>query len=230
MVKSFAFSICSSMFSFYVLWGIKYGFIWFKSHCTSQLVWNCSCNIRRNSINGVQEKRLSKKFVIIEEIVETITIPEFLSREAKTFVSGICNNKTLRCHCFFFYSPIWFHWVCSCGTDIVTKHNLSNSLGCWNSDWGNIEKSAVKLGSTHGSVVPALADNLRYPEEQPAVLMFGQSQPSTLSSWVTSRVPITKRGESLPDHKKAGRQTKTSAKGESSHYDDVTARRNISLR
>lgn len=40
----------------------------------------------------------------------------------------------------------------------------------------------MKVGSGHGSVIPVLAQNPNYPEEQSAVVMCGQSLKTNLSS------------------------------------------------
>lgn len=69
----------------------------------------------------------------------------------------------------------------------------------------HIEKSAVKVGSRHGSVIPVLAENPNHPEEQSAVVNCGQSLKTHISSRVLTGTPITKRAK--PATTPAGSQT-----------------------
>lgn len=72
--------------------------------------------------------------------------------------------------------------------------------GRLSSGWKNIGVAAVKVGSRHGSVIPVLAENPNYPEEQSAVVMCGQSLKANLSSPTPTCVPPTNTGP------KTGRQ------------------------
>lgn len=81
-----------------------------------------------------------------------------------------------------------------------TDMHLFHSLGRLSSGWKNIGVAAVKVGSRHGSVIPVLAENPNYPEEQSAVVMCGQSLKTNLSSPAPTCVPPTNTGP------KTGRQ------------------------
>lgn len=83
---------------------------------------------------------------------------------------------------------------------------LFNSLGRLSSGWENIEVAAVKVGSRHGSVIPVLAENPNYPEEQSAVVMCGQSLKTNLSSPTPTCTPLTNTGLSPEQDRRAGRE------------------------
>lgn len=84
--------------------------------------------------------------------------------------------------------------------------HLFNSLGRLSSGWENIEVAAVKVGSRHGSVIPVLAENPNYPEEQSAVVMCGQSLKTNLSSPAPTCAPPTNTGLSPEQDRRTGRQ------------------------
>lgn len=66
--------------------------------------------------------------------------------------------------------------------------------------------AAVKVGSRHGSVIPVLAENPNYPEEQSAVVMCGQSLKTNLSSPTLTCTPLTNTGLSPAQDRRAGRE------------------------
>lgn len=84
----------------------------------------------------------------------------------------------------------------------------------------------------HGSVIPVLAENPNYPEEQSAVVMCGQNLKTNLSSPAPTWAPLANRRLSPEQDRQTETQTdrQRDETPDSSHCNDVGTSQNSSVR